>query len=80
MSRLLVLLLIHICTTAQLFLKRLVLKCVKRFSGLSIASKKVQSVIIWGFVGFGNKPKKTTYLPANFVGELTILSEKYGKK
>ena len=47
------------------------------FSGLSIASKMILSVIIWGFVDFGNELQNITYLPTNFEMELTILSEKY---
>jgi len=40
----------------------------------------ILSVIIWGFADFGNELEKTTYLPANFEMELTVLIEKYGKK
>lgn len=39
----------------------------------------ILSVIIWGFVDFGNGLFKMTYLPTNFEMELTILSEKHGK-
>ena len=39
----------------------------------------VQSVIIWGFVDFGNELQNITYLPTNFEMELTILSEEHGK-
>lgn len=45
------------------------------FSELSIASKMLQSVMIWGFVEFGNEPLNITYLPTNFEMELTILSK-----
>ena len=45
------------------------------FSGLSIASKMILSVIIWGFADFGNELQNITYLPTNFEMELTILSE-----
>ena len=47
------------------------------FSGLSIASKMILSVMIWGFADFGNELQNITYLPTNFEMELTILSEKY---
>ena len=45
------------------------------FAELSIASKRMQSVIIWGFANFENGLEKATYLPTNFEMELTILSE-----
>lgn len=35
----------------------------------------LQSVMIWGFVEFGNEPLNITYLPTNFEMELTILSK-----
>ena len=72
--RLLVFFCSHIeCVTAC----RFILNGVKGFSGLSIASKMILSVIIWGFVDFGNELQNITYLPTNFEMELTILSEKY---
>jgi alpha-tubulin suppressor-like RCC1 family protein len=53
------------------------LNFVECLTELNIASKKVQSVIIWGFVDFGNVLLKMTYLPTNFEMELTLLSEMY---
>ena len=53
------------------------LNFVETLTELNIASKKVQSVIIWGFVDFGNELQKMTYLPTNFEMELTLLSEMY---
>ena len=38
------------------------------------------SVIIQGFADFGNGLLKITYLPTNFVMELTILSENIKKQ
>ena len=51
------------------------LNFVETLSELSIASKMLQSVMIWGFVEFGNEPLNITYLPTNFEMELTILSK-----
>ena len=62
-------------TAVHCFILRFILYSVQRFSGLSIASKKIQSVIICGFVDFGNELSKMTYLPTNFEMELTLLSE-----
>ena len=62
-------------TAVHCFILRFILYSVQRFSGLSIASKMILSVIIWGFANFENGLEKATYLPTNFEMELTILSE-----
>ena len=42
-------------TAVHCFILRFILYSVQRFSGLSIASKMILSVIIWGFVDFGRQ-------------------------
>ena len=59
------------------FVCHTLLNFVECLTELNIASKKVLSLIIWGFVDFGNELSKMTYLPTNFEMELTLLSEIY---
>ena len=66
-------------TAVHCFILRFILYSVQRFSGLSIASKMILSVIIWGFADFGNELQNINYLPTNFEMELSILSENHEK-